>query len=177
MKLARKCKCKVCKKSLMSDEAFCITINTASKPKNIYYCNEEEYRKVQSEIYFWKQCQLITDEILGYPIINNQRNKLLSEILNYGYTREELYDCIKEQANYISECLRYRNDIDTEYGKLCYMFAIIKGSIKDITDRNRRNNHIEEIKREEVEIVEDHYEEVVVPTNKRKTLLGRLGGI
>ena len=94
-----------------------------------------------------------------------------------GYTREELYDCIKEQANYISDCLRYRNDIDTEYGKLCYMFTIIKGSIKDITDRNRRNNHIEEIKREEVEIVEDHYEEVVVPTNKRKTLLGRLGGI
>ena len=158
IKLARKCKCKVCKSNLMSDEAFCITINTTSKPKNIYYCNEEEYRKEQSEIYFWKQCQLITDEILGYPIINNQRNKLLSEILNSGYTREELYDCIKEQAS--------------------YMFAIIKGSIKDITDRNRRNKHIEDIKREEVvEIVEEHYEEVVIPTNKRKTLLSRLKGV
>ena len=176
--MARKCKCKVCKSNLMSDEAFCITINTTSKPKNIYYCNEEEYRKEQSEIYFWKQCQLITDEILGYPIINNQRNKLLSEILNSGYTREELYDCIKEQANYISECLGYRSDIDTEYGRLCYMFAIIKGSIKDITDRNRRNKHIEDIKREEVvEIVEEHYEEVVISTNKRKTLLSRLKGV
>ena len=57
------------------------------------------------------------------------------------------------------------------------MFAIIKGSIKDITDRNRRNQHIEEIKREEVEIVEEHYEETVVSTNKRKTLLGRLKGV
>lgn len=152
--MARKCKCKVCKKDLMSDEAFCITINTTSKPKNVYYCNEEEYRKEQSDIYFWKQCQLITDEILGYPIINNQRNKLLSEILNSGYTREELYDCIKEQANYISECLGYRSDIDTEYGKLCYMFAIIKGSIKDITDRKKQKHKKEEMIQKAVENVE-----------------------
>lgn len=149
-----KCKCKVCKKDLMSDEAFCITINTTSKPKNVYYCNEEEYRKEQSDIYFWKQCQLITDEILGYPIINNQRNKLLSEILNSGYTREELYDCIKEQANYISECLKYRNDIESEYGRICYMFAIIKGSIKDITDRKKQEHKKEEMIQKAVENVE-----------------------
>lgn len=152
--MARKCKCKICKKDLTSDKAFCITINTGSKPKNTYYCSEEEYRKEQSEIHFWKQCQLATDEILGYPIINNQRNKLLSEILNSGYTREELYDCIKEQSNYISECLRYRSDIDTEYGKLCYMFAIIKGSIKDITDRKKQEHKKEEMIQKAAENVE-----------------------
>lgn len=152
--MARKCKCKICKKELTTDIAFCITINTTSKPKNVYYCNEFEYRQEQSDIYFWKQCQIITDKILGYPIINNQRNKLLSEILNSGYSREELYDCLVEQENYIAECLAYRKDIETEYAKLCYMFAIIKGSIKDITDRNKLEKKKEDIIQKSVENIE-----------------------
>lgn len=175
--MARKCKCKICKSELTSDKAFCITITTGSKPKNVYYCNEQEYRQEQSDIHFWKQCQYVTDEILGYPIVNNHRNKMLSEIINSGYTREELYDCIKEQQHYIAECLAYRNEIESEFGKLCYMFTIIKGSIKDITDRNRRNTHIESIQTDVVEFVEDEQEEIVSSANKRKTLLGRLKGI
>lgn len=162
--MARKCKCKVCKSDLMSDMAFCITVTTTSKPKNVYYCNENEYRQEQSDIHFWKQCQYLTDEILGYPIVNNQRNKLLKEILGSGYTREELYDCIKEQSHYISECLGYRSDIDSEYGKLCYMFAIIKGSIRDITDRNRKEN----VKEEKIELAVETFEYVEQKTTRKE---------
>lgn len=162
--MARKCKCKICKADLTTDTAFLFEYTTegGNKTKK-YYCNEDEYNKEQEEIWYFKESQYLTDGILGYPIVNNNRNKMIMAIINSGYTKEEVYNCIKEQSNHVSECLTYRSDIDTEHGKLCYMFAIFRNTIKDITERNKRDRGKEESIKQAVESFE-----YIEPTVSRK---------
>lgn len=174
----RTVKCRLCGKKMPKGEAFLFVHETKTgKEQNRFYCSQDEYDKEQKEIYYWRECQYEIDNILGYPVVNNKRNKMLTEILDNGYSREELYNCIKEQSNYIAECLNYRKDIDTEFQKLCYMFTIIKGSIKDITERNKKQLKMDK------NIYEIDIDEVVVPisneskvANKRKSLFEKLGG-
>lgn len=51
--------------------------------------------------------------------------------------REELYDCIIEKKDEVIELFNYRKDIEEEYFKLCYVFIILKGSIRDIIIKNK----------------------------------------
>ncbi|MCC0698479.1 hypothetical protein KGF42_03270 [Clostridioides sp. ZZV15-6383] len=174
------CKCKVCKKKLNTKDAYKVEhITSGGKKRNIYYCNEHEYRKEQQDIYFWKQCQLGIDYIMGYKVISNQKNKMLQEIIKSGYTREELYDCVLEKKDEIIELLNYRKDIEEEYPKLCYVFTILKGSIRDITIRNKQIKDEKENEKmyKEVEENEEYYEAIApkkVLSNKRQSLFEKI---
>lgn len=180
--MARKCKCKICKTQLTTDIAYCITLTTTKTPKNVYYCSEQEYRQEQSDIHFWKQCQYATDDILGYPIVNNNRNKHMSEIISHGYTREQLHECISEQSEYIKKCLGLRQDIESENHKLSYMFAIIKNSIRDITEKNKsklnKTMNVSQVSEVDESLISDLiHTEYVKPVKKkpqRQTLMDKL---
>lgn len=166
--------CQICKSKIDSDDAYkLVHVTNGGKKSNKYYCNEEEYRQNEANKFFWKQCQLGIDSILGYKCINNSKNKMLSDILESGYTREELFDCIKEQHDYISECLAFRDDIETEYAKLCYIFKILSSTIKDITNSNILSQVTSEYNTKDIKVAE-----IQIPTEtvkpKRKTLLDRL---
>ncbi|HBE8485776.1 TPA: hypothetical protein KQC09_002490 [Clostridioides difficile] len=177
------CKCRFCKKKLNTNDAYKVEhITSRGNKQNRYYCNEQEYRKEQQDIYFWKQCQLGIDYIMGYTVINNQKNKMLQEIIKGGYTREELYDCIIEKKDEVIELLNYRKDIEEEYPKLCYVFTILKGSIRDITIKNKQMKYEKENERiyKEVEKNEEYYE-IIAPKkviyNKRQSLFDKVKGV
>lgn len=172
--MGRTVTCQICKSKIDSDDAYkLVHVSSGGKKTNKYYCNQNEYMQKESDKFFWKQCQLGIDSILGYKCINNSKNKMLSDILESGYTREELFDCIKEQHDYINECLAYRDDIETEYAKLCYIFKILSSTIKDITNSNRLSKTTSDYNTKDIKVAE-----IQIPTEpikpKRKTLLDRL---
>ncbi|MGL4801891.1 MAG: hypothetical protein ACRC18_06470 [Cetobacterium sp.] len=168
----RKVKCRNCESKTPQDQAYLIVhVTKGGNEQKRYYCSEECYRKEQSEIFMLKQCQYFVDEVLGYVCINNEKNKLISEITEAGYTRKELYECMVSFKETILESLNYRQDIDKELHKIRYMFAIIKSNIKEFTDSNKQNVKEEKEVYEEIEIVKTN-----TPINTGKqSLWGRLG--
>lgn len=172
--MGRKVTCQICKSKIDSDIAYkLVHVSKSGNKTNKYYCSENEYRQKESDTFFWKQCQLGIDSILGYTCINNSKNKMLGEILDSGYTREQLFDCIKDQHEYISECLSFRDDIETEYSKLCYIFKILSSTIKDITKSNELSNLSNEYNIKDIPIAKINVPaEEIKP--KRKSLKDRL---
>lgn len=172
--MGRTVTCQICKSKIDIDDAYkLVHVSSSGKKTNKYYCNQNEYMQKESDKFFWKQCQLGIDSILGYKCINNSKNKMLSDILDSGYTREELFDCIKEQHDYIQECLAFRDDIETEYAKLCYIFKILSSTIKDITNSNKLSQMTIEYNNKDIQVAE-----IQIPVEpikpKRKSLLDRL---
>ena len=97
-----------------------------------------------------KQCQYWVDDLFGYIVINNQKNKSIKELIDAGYTRQEVYECMKELENTIIDSLNYKK-IDDEYSKIQYVFAIIKSKIREVTltNRNVKNNiNMDDVPRE-----------------------------
>lgn len=172
--MGRTVTCQICKSKIDIDDAYkLVHVSSSGKKTNKYYCNQNEYMQKESDKFFWKQCQLGIDSILGYKCINNSKNKMLSDILDSGYTREELFDCIKEKHDYIQECLAFRDDIETEYAKLCYIFKILSSTIKDITNSNKLSQMTIEYNNKDIQVAE-----IQIPVEpikpKRKSLLDRL---
>ncbi|HBN6221107.1 TPA: hypothetical protein L3M59_003606, partial [Clostridioides difficile] len=73
-------------------------------------------------------------------------------------------------------------DIEEEYPKLCYVFTILKGSIRDITIKNKQMKYEKENERiyKEVEKSEEYYE-IIAPKkviyNKRQSLFDKVKGV
>lgn len=165
--MGRKCKCKKCGKQLTTDNAYCSRRKTKSgNETKEYYCNEEEFLSVQKDKWLWKQMQLGIDYMAGYKVISNSKNKMLKELIDEGYTRKEVYDCMVEMKETIANAIRYRQDIEDEYAKLCYIFTIIKSNIRKITKRNNNDLIDKEVNGEP--FVEQSMNPV--KTNKRKSL-------
>ena len=126
-------KCKHCKKQIDKDIAYKVEHTTKSgKKQNHYYCSFEEYNKIETEKEFFRKCQYTTDDMLGYPICNNSRNKFLAN-LNKLYSYETIYNCIEF---YKYDTLKYmeKKCIESEYGKLRYIFSVIENNIKDFSE-------------------------------------------
>ena len=81
-----------------------------------------------------------------------------------------------EKKDEIIELLNYRKDIEEEYPKLCYVFTILKGCIRDITIRNKQIK--DEKENEKIYKESEKYYEVITPkkvlTNKRKSLFEKI---
>lgn len=152
MAKARKCKCKICKKELTTDIAYLVEHITANGNKQKqYYCSKEEYENDKREKELYSRIQFLTDEILGYPCVNNIRNKKIKELKEVGYSNEVIYRCFKEYKDEIIKWID-TNKIDKEYNKIAYMFAVIGANIKDFSIEDERKNYWEQYKVEEEEI-------------------------
>ncbi|MGL5713491.1 MAG: hypothetical protein ACRCX2_10765 [Paraclostridium sp.] len=133
-------KCKRCGNKNNKDKSYLhIHVTSGGNKQNRYYCNEDCYDLEQNDIYMLKQCQYFIDELFGYTVINNAKNNNIKELCSAGYTREEIYDCMKELESTLADTLNYKK-IDDEYAKIQYVFAIIKGKIREITLNNKIDN-------------------------------------
>lgn len=173
----RKVKCKRCGKSEDIEKAYLhVHITKSGNKQNKYYCTKECYDIVQNDIYMLKQCQYFVDEVFGYTVIGNQKNKCLKELTDAGYTREEVYDCMLELKSTIIDALEYRKDIEDENQRVLYLYAIVKSKIKQITKNNKL---IKKQQNEKKKYEEDFYiEEIKIkkPKTTRKGLMDIIGG-
>jgi uncharacterized membrane-anchored protein YjiN (DUF445 family) len=151
--------CRACGKKIEKEDAFCFVHETKTgKKQNQYYCSQEEKEFQEREKELYKKIQYLTDEILGYPITNNARNKKIQELQQAGYTNEQIYRCVKDCKKEIEEWLTLK-DISVEYQKISYMFAIIGNKIHDFTIEDKQRNDWTQYNQSVEQEVEDMFEE------------------
>ncbi|CZT61140.1 hypothetical protein CDFC105_104015 [Clostridioides difficile] len=92
---------------------------------------------------------------------------MIKEMLDNGYTREDVYNCILEMKNQIIDALEFRKDIENEYQKLCYIFTILKNNIRDVTIV-KKNIQRKEKKETEMDLVDIPEETMKIPVARKK---------
>ena len=133
-------KCRICKKKIPKEMAYKVEhITSGGNKQNHYYCSFEEYEENRKEKEYLLECKYLTDDIMGYEITNNVRNKFLSELNKAGYSYEKIFYCIQDNKMAIERALVLkRNDLNNEYNTLAYMFGIIK---KEISKYGSKTNN------------------------------------
>ena len=165
-------RCFFCKKDIPKGEGYeWIHISKTGKQYKRHCCSLEEKEFHEREIELYRKVQLITDEILTYPCVNNNRNKRIKELQNAGYTNEQIFRCFKQYKEDIIHWIN-ANGIDKEFNKLAYMFAVVGANIKDFTIEDERNNQWEQYKKEEEIIPEVEFGEIKEETDEE--ILNRL---
>ena len=135
-----KMKCYFCKRDIPKGEGYqWIHVSSTGKEYKRTCCSEEEKYQVERDKELYRSIQLITDEILGYPCVNNTRNKKIKELQEAGYTNEQIYRCFKEYKSEIEYWIN-ANGIDKEYNKIAYIFGVIKNVIKDFSEFDKEND-------------------------------------
>lgn len=153
--MARNCKCRICKKSLKTDIAFKVTKNG----KNFYYCTEEEYldysQKQNEEKENFTLIFRNIFNILGYNSKNLLINKEIGD-LHKQYSYKEINGVLLLYIDFIKQAL-FRNNIDAEFCKIRYIFAVIRGNIADyvMQQEKLRKQKEESVKRVKIEEIED----------------------
>ena len=133
-------KCYFCKRDIPKGEGYqWIHVSSTGKEYKRTCCSEEEKYQVERDKELYRSIQLITDEILGYPCVNNTRNKKIKELQEAGYTNEQIYRCFKEYKSEIEYWIN-ANGIDKEYNKIAYMFGVINNVIKDFSEEDKKND-------------------------------------
>ena len=166
-------KCCICKKDLKKEEAYMfVHVSKTGKEYRRYACSVEEVENDKRNKELYRKIQLITDEILSYPCVNNTRNKKIQELQEAGFSNETIFRCFKQYKEEIVKWIEL-NGIDKEYNKISYMFGVIKNVIKDFEYEDKKKNEWEQYKQVEEE-VNVEVEETIVPTDmkvkKRKKL-------
>lgn len=127
--MARKCKCKFCRKDTMTDTAYKVVVND----KNVYYCTEEEYIQDKKDKESYKQLMTyIALEVLGYEekqIIPPVMTKKINE-LRESYNDEVVLNCFKDNTQNIKYWIMAKS-FKNEYAMASYIMAIINSNIND----------------------------------------------
>lgn len=142
-------KCKICGKKIDRDLAYKVAHTTKGGNKqNYYYCSEDEYREREKEKSYYKECQYLIDKIFNQTIVDNTRNKKLSELHKAGYSYEIIYNCINDNSKKIENALVMKRDDfkgkNAMYLKLAYIFGIIKNEISNYEHKEINNNKLNE---------------------------------
>jgi len=157
--MSRMVKCQICKKSIITEEAYRVTtINDKGRKLNKYYCDSIELETYEQEVLAKKQEKEnifnIINEILGYECVNfTIITRELMPILKV-YTHKEIYNCLEIQKDKIMELLTF-NNIDKEYNKMRYIFTVLSGNIADDTNDLKSkiiNQSIKKIKSEDIKV-------------------------
>ena len=143
-------KCYFCKKEIEKDNAYMWvhTVEKSGKQYKRFCCSLEEKEQVERDKELYKQIQYLTDEILGYPCVNNTRNKKIQELQEAGFSNETIFRCFKQYKEEIVKWIEL-NGIDKEYNKISYMFGVIKNVIKDFEYEDKKKNEWEQYKQVE----------------------------
>lgn len=153
-------KCHFCKKEIEKENAYMwIHISKTGKEYKKYCCSEEEKYEYERDLELYKQVQYITDEILTYPCVNNNRNKRIKELQDAGYSNEIIYRCFKKYKEDIIHWIN-TNGIDKEFNKLAYMFAVVSANIKDFSIEDEKVSDIfnkQETTEKEINIEENYF--------------------
>lgn len=139
MTLARRCKCQITKEFGNTD----IFIKIDGK----YYKSQEIYDNHKKEQELRKE---IIDIVL-YDFLHYQQGQVFPTILTKKLKELDFYpnEVILKTIEVNSDNIRYwmdNKEFDSDYGKIAYMFAIIKNTINDVHRDWKREKRI---KREE----------------------------
>ena len=165
-------KCYFCKRDIPKGEGYqWIHVSSTGKEYKRTCCSEEEKYQVERDKELYRLIQLITDEILGYPCVNNTRNKKIKELQDAGYTNEQIYRCFKEYKSEIEYWIN-ANGIDKEYNKIAYIFGVIKNVIKDFSEEDKKINdfsqYIKQPEQIDMSFAEEETEDDVLNRLKNK---------
>lgn len=151
-------KCFFCKKEIKKENAYMwIYTSKTGKEYKKYCCSFEEKESIERDKELYKKIQFITDEILGYPCINNIRNKKITELVDAGFSNEQIYRCFQQYKDEIIKWIEF-NKIDKEFNKISYMFGVIKNTIYDFSREDAKKDWVQKETNEEIENYEEKEE-------------------
>ena len=124
-------KCKCCGKKIDRDTAYKVTLTRPSGKTNTYYCSKEEYEEQENNKKYFRECQYLIDRLFGEVVVDNTKNKMLSELHKAGYSYEMIYNCMEDNGDKIENALVIKRDDfgNSMYKKLAYVFGIVRKEI------------------------------------------------
>lgn len=123
--MSRKCKCKICKKELTTDNAYLVV---DEKDKRNYYCTKEEYDEYIKEINNKNKCEKYITDILNVPFLTPMFKKELNKLRKY-YSYQIIQRTFKDNLSNIRWFLDNKAG-DNDYANMRYIVSIILNNIQ-----------------------------------------------
>lgn len=128
----RKVKCKSCGKEGYNVDFFLVQKGNIK----IYYCQEEEYLKIQQAKEDKNKCFETIKEIINEPILTPIFIKNLNTI-NEFYEYRVIEKTFKEVREIIEKSIQNK-DFNSEFSKAKYIFTIISNSIGRVYKKDKK---------------------------------------
>lgn len=123
------CKCRICKKSLNTKDAYCVITND----KRFYYCNATEYeeykRKQEKEAADKDKVYRLICDILGRKEIINSILWKEKSVWNKVCTDEVIAQYLEENKDYLTGAISRLDDV--EFNRIRYLSAVLKNKLGD----------------------------------------------
>lgn len=123
------CKCRICKKSLNTKDAYCVITND----KRFYYCNATEYeeykRKQEKEAADKDKVYRLICDIIGRKEIINSILWKEKSVWNKVCADEIIAQYLEENKDYLTGAISRLNDV--EFNRIRYLSAILKNKLGD----------------------------------------------
>lgn len=171
-------KCKKCGKKINKNDAYKYVHITKSSKKNMYYCDRDEFHSELIHKKYYNKTRLLVDVILNYTCVSNQKNRMITNLYKIGYSSESVFNCMKHYSDVIIKYMERKN-IDSEYGKLRYIFTVVENNIRDFVITEGSKNIAKINTESEIEVQEEVKQDIEIvsqPKNRRKSLKDRLKG-
>ena len=154
------CKCKICKKSLNTNDAYCVITND----KRFYYCNATEYeeykRKQEKEAADKDKVYRLICDIIGRKEIINTVLWKEWKIWNKVAYNEKIGCYLEENKDYLRDVISRLEDV--EFNRIRYLSVILKNKLGDYKPK------VEEKPRPKMTMT--FYEPVQTHNNRRRSL-------
>lgn len=118
-----KCICKICRKELTTDIAYCVQ----TKSKN-YYCNKEEYEDYLSKQQIKSECIEYVAEVINMKFTPPAMIKLVNG-LNQFYDYVVIKRAFKDNKDSIQWAIENKT-FGSEFGKYKYIMSIVLNNIE-----------------------------------------------
>ena len=144
------CKCRICKKSLNTKDAYCVITND----KRFYYCNATEYeeykRKQEKEAADKDKVYRLICDIIGRKEIINSILWKEKSVWNKVCADEVIAQYLEENKDYLTGAISRLDDV--EFNRIRYLSAILRNKLGDYKPK------VEEVKKPSVAVSDEHYE-------------------
>lgn len=162
------CKCKICKKSLNTNDAYCVITND----KRFYYCNATEYeeykRKQEKEAADKDKVYRLICDIIGRKEIINTVLWKEWKIWNKVASNEVIGNYLEENKQHLIDALSRIEDV--EFIRIRYLSAILKCNLSDYERKSKK------IEKPIVQVDEaDGRDDVGLRINKKSKTVRRKG--
>lgn len=131
------CKCKICKKSLNTNDAYCVVANG----KKYYYCSAIEYESNKKEKEEAEQLKdkfyILFCEILGVNGITNTALWKEKAEINKVFSDNVIVAYLEENKDYLMNAVgRLNGGI---YGKIRYVSVVLRNKLGDFKPKVKGN--------------------------------------
>lgn len=132
--MGKACKCKICKKTLSTDNAYCvITHDKNGKVKKNFYCSKAEVDAEEA-----RKRKAATDKKRAYKLVCEiiGRDEIINKILwkewaiwNKVASDEKIASYLEENKEYLVNMISRLDDI--EFNRIRYLSAILRNKLGD----------------------------------------------